>query len=326
MSQSVETATHLLTWYNSKIEALGKLHLLSEHQKAENFFRDLLNLIHDWDLTNANYKNPNAKAIDLESEKYEIAIQVSSQDDKEKIDHTLNGFFDPKTSYKEKYNQLVLLTIGKNKNTNFAEHEKKYSKKHSDSTTLFPYQFTFKIWDIHNILKEIEDKTYKQEVIVQFLQERIDPLKEKERRKECNEVETIMRLIDFLSHEEFVEIEFESEIDPSHKIEKRFSDCSDELKQEYIDLVSIYGQALTESESKNPLTGFTSKKVGVYLKRLSNNILTKNQGNPKIALDELTNFFEEKIGSQFQKYDVGAIRFYLVNQLIRCNVFPNIKK
>ena len=41
------------------------------------------------------------------------------------------------------------------------------------------------------------------------------------------------------------------------------------------------------------------------------------------ALNKLVNFFEIKLGKNGKKYDKAAIKFYLINELIKCNVFPN---
>ncbi|TAE18280.1 MAG: hypothetical protein EAZ95_04575 [Bacteroidetes bacterium] len=307
----------LLAWYESRVRLSGKLHLFDTHQKAENFFRDLLNLMYDWGLQNANYTDLNAKAIDLISDKANLSIQITSDNSKSKIDNTVEGFFDPNTGYSNKYNKLIVLVFGE-KNSN----SKKYEDDHSQANTTLFYNFTLQLWDIHTLNREINNYTLaEQKKIFEFLEQYISPMIQKVRRIECNEVETIKRLIDFLSNTE-LETDIKSDIDPESKIEKRFSDYSNELKAEYKDLYGTYGQALDESKKGSNLDALKSKKVAQYLKRLSDNILNENDGNPKKALDALTSFFQEKISEGFINYDEGAIRFYLVDQLIRCNVFP----
>jgi len=328
MNSKIDIIIDRLSWFKNKVELKGKLYLFDPHKQAENFFRDLLKLMYEidnleigkWDLSdleNTNYKNPNAKAIDLYSDKAKLAIQVTTDNSKEKIDHTINGFFDKKTGYKERFNRLILLIFGE-KNSNAKNHEKEYSEKYSD---IF-YDFKFDIWDIHTLTKEIDNYHIdKQEQILAYLEKWISPLMQKERRKESNEVETFIRLIEFLSNEN-LEADIKSEIDPNKKME-RFADYQENLKIEYIDLVSLYGQSLTISEQQIGIDSLKAKKLAIYLKRISDNELTNSNGNPKIALNNLTEYFEQKINTQNFSYDANAIRFYLIDQLIKCNVFPN---
>lgn len=45
--------------------------------------------------------------------------------------------------------------------------------------------------------------------------------------------------------------------------------------------------------------------------------------NPTKALDTLVEYFENKLSTNGKKYDRMAIKFYLVNEMIKCSVFPN---
>lgn len=317
MKNIIDNITDLFAWYESQVKIKSKLHLFDIHQRAENFFRDLINMMYGWDLQNSNYTNVNAQAIDLESERDKISIQVTSDNSKTKIDHTIEGFFDTKTGYNKKYNRLILLIFGE-KNTNANKYEKEYTNKYR---TLI-YSFSFEIWDIHTLTKEINNyQPNKQKQVLSHLNEYISPIFQKEYRKECNEVETIKYLIDYLSNTD-LETEIKSKIDPENKIEHHFKDYAQTLKNEYTELYSIYGNAIEESKKSSNLDALSSKKIAAYLKRKSDNELTQQNGNPIIALDKLTEFFKEKISKAFIKYDENAIRFYLVNQLTHCIVFP----
>ena len=48
-----------------RVETRGKLNILDLHLHSENFYRDFLNLLYDWDLENLNKVNQNVEAIDL---------------------------------------------------------------------------------------------------------------------------------------------------------------------------------------------------------------------------------------------------------------------
>lgn len=72
-----------------RVEARGKLNILDLHLHSENFYRDFLNLLYDWNLENLNKVNQNVEAIDLIDKCHKIVIQVSSTKTKQKIESAL---------------------------------------------------------------------------------------------------------------------------------------------------------------------------------------------------------------------------------------------
>lgn len=72
-----------------RVETRGKLNILDLHLHSENFYRDFLNLLYDWDLENLNKVNQNVEAIDLIDNTNNIIIQVSSTNTKHKIESAL---------------------------------------------------------------------------------------------------------------------------------------------------------------------------------------------------------------------------------------------
>jgi hypothetical protein len=109
-------------------------------------YRDLLNLIYGWELENLNTRIPNAKYIDLLDKKNQKAIQITSQNDSEKIKKTIKGFFD--THCNQGFELKVLL---------IAKRKKDYR---TDFTFNGKYKFDAKkdVIDIEDILKEIKNK------------------------------------------------------------------------------------------------------------------------------------------------------------------------
>ena len=204
--------------------------------------------------------------------------------------------------------------------------KKNYSEK-LQSQSLF---VKTEVFDIRDLLRHISGlKTPKLEKIADFLEREFE-VKGRQGGKaivlpEPNEVETIMRLIEFLSKYDTINIgdEVDEEPDPEKKIYKRFSDHSEFLVSQYQELVSIYGEALKIARETLGMNAGKIKKVGSFLKDESDRVLTNCNGNPKKALEVLIDYFENKISSSGMKYDRMAIKFYLVNELINCNVFPN---
>ena len=72
-----------------RISAKGKLNILDLHIHAEDFYRDLCNVVFDWKLKNLNEVHPNAEAIDLIDDTNKIIVQVSATNTKEKIESSL---------------------------------------------------------------------------------------------------------------------------------------------------------------------------------------------------------------------------------------------
>jgi hypothetical protein len=70
--------------------------------------------------------------------------------------------------------------------------------------------------------------------------------------------------------------------------------------------------------------GFTRiRRLGLHLKYTSDAILTEYRGNPQLALKRLVEKYSLILSENSIEFDQGAIKFFLVDQLIKCNVFPN---
>lgn len=91
---------------------------------SENLFRDMLNIIFEYELENANFDDKNAPYIDLIDSKNKIAIQITSTKTKDKIDNTLK-ILNNKPNYKVKI--LFLIEKPNIKNSSFNEWTKKYN-------------------------------------------------------------------------------------------------------------------------------------------------------------------------------------------------------
>jgi hypothetical protein len=79
-----------------RIQRRGKLNLLELNIHAENFYRDLLNLLYGWNLENMNAAHQNEKAIDLMDTNNKLVVQVSATNTKVKIQSSLSNlnFYD----------------------------------------------------------------------------------------------------------------------------------------------------------------------------------------------------------------------------------------
>ena len=80
----------LLNILKGEIKDNGRLNLLDINVHAEDFFRDLLNLIYDWQLQNMNQWNQNAAGGDLWYDSGKLVFQVSSTATKDKIQSSID--------------------------------------------------------------------------------------------------------------------------------------------------------------------------------------------------------------------------------------------
>lgn len=303
--------THYLTHLRMSVEASNSLNFQDLNVHAEAFFRDLLNLALDYHLININIVEKNARAIDLGDEANRIAIQVTSTTDFAKVKHTVGGFI--KAKLQSKYDRLIILIIGA---------KKSYREKSLGDPSTFSMSVTEDVWDIADLLRKIGD------LDLDKLQACHDFLRKELRLSEprqSNEIRTLMRLIEVLSaSEEGVQAgDNREDPDPEGKIRDRFADHADFLQQEYVKLFEIYGRVLKEVEAHTDLGHVRVRKLQVYLWNWSDRVLREFEGDPAAALQALCDRIMRMMGTGAADFDEGAVRYYLINQLIACNVFPN---
>lgn len=140
------------------------------------------------------------------------------------------------------------------------------------------------------------------------------------------EMLSIMKVISILSvlSEEITDTRETSDKNIDKKLEN-FVKYKDILKKEYQTLLPYYGAFYQEAIKQSEISETTADKIAITLRRKSNEILNESKNNPIIALSKLTaeliEYFK-KLPTK-EKYDETAVRFYLFNELVKCNIFPN---
>lgn len=76
---------------------------------SENFFRDVINIIFNYQLINTNETRANEPGVDLSDEANQIAFQVTTTNTSEKIKHTLQKITEDQLT---KHQKFVILIIG----------------------------------------------------------------------------------------------------------------------------------------------------------------------------------------------------------------------
>ncbi|AUM63539.1 hypothetical protein C0R09_02770 [Brevibacillus laterosporus] len=281
---------------------------------AEDFYKEFLKLVYGYNLINLNILEKNMSAIDLADQVGRIAIQVTSDNSSTKIIDTIKKF-NEKRLYSQ-YDRLIFLMLIK---------KKKYTTTF-DTSDFFCFSKDTDIIDYLDIMQHIKEKETKElKIISEFLDRELTVKSKETTRTQASEVKTIIALIEHLSsHKKATAKKEETVTDPEDKINRRFKEYSDNLKGLYIELVSLYDEAVKQA---NEILGLDDAKILVirlYLRDISNQFLEKTGNNPREALELLASFFEEQMGASGFEYDRMAIKYYLISETIKCNVFPNI--
>lgn len=113
----LKTISNEFARWQVQIENLNFLSLYDANIFSEHTLCELLNIVFDYKLVNANLISTNFPAVDLVDKTNKIAIQVTSTSQKNKIQTTLSKFSEKKLHLE--YDEIFIIILGKK--------QKKYS-------------------------------------------------------------------------------------------------------------------------------------------------------------------------------------------------------
>ncbi|AGF57402.1 hypothetical protein B0P06_004302 [Clostridium saccharoperbutylacetonicum] len=166
----------------NEVELQNSINLYNINIIAEDFFRELLNIVYKYNLININSIQKNVSAIDLGDEKNRICIQVTSNNKRNKVQETIDKFLC--NEFEKKYDRLiVLLLVNKTKFT-----------KGFDTKNKISFDIKNDILEIKDILKTIRflDFDRLKEVYI-FIKEQFESI---EYKKQMKYVDKIMENVD----------------------------------------------------------------------------------------------------------------------------------
>jgi hypothetical protein len=311
-TQLINQAHYFLSVIRALIKTNRTVYLTDVNKRAEDFYRDVLNVVEGLALENINIEEPNAAAIDLGDKTARIAIQVTSTKEISKIKSTFEKFI--AKGLNTSYDQLIVLNI----------NEAGVHRAESlDDPSGFRFVIERDLWDMDTVVSRLERCEIETiEKLVDYLKDHVRPAAGSVLP---NEELTILTLIEALGEESEAggDAEFRDEPDPEGKIEKRFAEHADFLKTEYKDLRELYGSLLDDTLRQVTPTRAQIRKMQIFMKRTSDRTLTDEKGNPEKALNRLTARYGALLSDRGVSYDESAVRFFLLDQVIKCNVFPN---
>ena len=305
----------------SRLESLLRINnangLTDANHLSEDFFCLLLNKIFDLELVNLNASQvKNFPAVDLGDYAHRISFQVTTEDKKKKIEDSIRKFNEHNLS--EKFSSMRFLIIGSKKRI------PRSPLKILPAGCSFDYsKDVYCLSDLVSLIRPLGVQEIKE--ILSLLDEEING-RRGSRSEEvlANEVQTIGDLIVFLStNKDSASEKWKEEPDPDNKINHRFADHAPFLRSQIVTLLPKYARAREEVSTSLNLDTMQVSFIRDYLRMKSDMFLSKTNGDPKLALDNLTDFFSTTLAKSGKKYDEMAIRFFLIDELTKCNVFPN---
>ena len=141
----VERAKERLLYWEREVKLDNQMGLTDINKAAENFYRGLLNIILDAELVNMNLMKMDFPAVDLAEKDGGLCVQVTSTEDRDKINHTLAKFFE--RDLQRVYRRLIVVIIGT---------KPKYSKMPFSTKDGFVLDRDGDIWDTAGLLQQIE--------------------------------------------------------------------------------------------------------------------------------------------------------------------------
>lgn len=301
----------LLSWLQNEVKLHNSLSLTDINRGAEDFYCGLLNLVYGYKLINININELNAAAIDLGDEENKIAIQVTSTSTLKKTTTTVEKFV--QKSLHKKYDRLLILNIVK--------------KSKHEATAIGPAEYKINtkkdIIDVRDLLDDIakDPSIDRLKSISDFLNTELLPPAQ---QKLANEVLTILNIIEYISNEahEGAGNGFIESPDPEKKIFKRFQEHSVFLIDMYTSGYIEYGAVLEAVDRETDFGQVKLRRAANHLKDYSDSILTECGGDPQLALQKIISSFKELLGDNGYTFDAGAAQFYVIDQLVNCNIFP----
>lgn len=298
-----------------RIKTSGQLNILDLNIHAETFYRDLLNIVYEYNLKSVNVSTSNFEAIDLIDEKNKILFQVTSNVTKQKIETTLKKKSIQEYS-KDDYNLKFMF---------IADDAKKLRNKEFKN----PYGIDFcsanDICDKITLLTDISQLTIGRCTLVNDLFE--DEFGQKPDPVKVNN--NLTNIIKLLAEEDLDVTSLPTNLNYFNIDEKVAYNDLDLIKETTIDEYKVYYNKVDsiyrifDNEGKNKRISVLRKITSFYEKELARPI--KNVD----CFFNVINSIEQYILDSKNIEDIDedilemCIRIIVVDAFIRCKIFKN---
>jgi len=295
-----------LDTFRESIRTSGWVGNTDKMKSCENLFRDIFNAMYDLKLINLNTEQNNYPDIDLGDSDSGICYQITcNKSVAAKVKATLNGYLSDtavNAGYlkKQKYTTLRIFFI-------IADKPSKNIST-TDADIIFMEDFYRSVQDLH---------VDKQVVVLNILEKSL--LTKTREEKLTKHMIAIKKVIDFIASNDLDIPESANNIsnppNPARKLQEYF-EYGEVIKQEYLTLSETY--SILIHEIKKQISSSEHTLVKNWLTSNSLRLLQKHSCQGRPALDEL----EKNIFNKIDTDDDIAVRFFVLHELIHCDIFP----
>jgi hypothetical protein len=316
-TQRLDYARELQDWFERlslRFESSKFLRHQDLNIEVENFFRDLLNLVFDWELGNANFLfGQNQDSFDLSDTSARVAVQVTVTTSAKKIKDTLKKFVG---THEKNYDRLL-----------FLYPKISVSKTSANFTPLlsgFPFEANRDRVCLGDIMTATQDLTViKQGAMLDLVRTELAPLGKTLQLGVDQTIETLINAIEYMSENVSADEVDTTEVKPDQlaKLE-RLKEHASFLKDQYRLNYELHA---TIHEAKNAIgyDNVRAAKIQAWLRLRSLELLDERDGDAKSAFLDLTEKLLDAAHERGTNAEETAVRFLLADEFTRCNVFPN---
>ena len=310
-------------YINEKLEVLsyritsnGKLNLLHLNIHSETLYRDILNILYEYNLEPANIGKANAEAVDLIDEDKKVVIQVSSTATKAKINSTLEKD-KIKDLSDEGYSIKFVFVANEAKNLRGSTYNNKHNITFDPNTD---------IWDKITVLEKISQLSIDRMTLIHdLIQNEFG-----ERPNTLKLSSNLAAIVNFLSKENLDDIPNKIQLN-DYGIEEKiaFNELND-IKESTFDEYKVYYGILDRIYREFIREG-TNKTVSVLRKITSfyeKEVLSKESTNVEKFFNVIGKVEEHVLKSELvreipeEEIDM-CIRIIVVDAFVRCKIFKN---
>lgn len=311
--ENLNIAKELLQLLSQQFMATRALKHQNANIEVENFFRDWLNSIYGWNLVNANWKSSvSADSLDLEDRHQRIAVQVTTTQTPQKIRETLDGF---QIKHGADFDRLLFVYPSWELTATSADVSK--------IAAGFPFDIKRDRFGLAELLKDMQGlKIDCQNAAIALLDKELAPLGRLLGLPMERNVAGIIAIIRHISDEP-ASPQASRELPPNAAMKlQRFANHAEYLKRQFISYIECY-KAVEAAREAVGYDAARSQRCAAWLRNRSLDALDSNNHDARFAFDTLVDEFRRWIGQAASAPDDNAIRYFLADEFLRCNVFPN---
>jgi hypothetical protein len=129
---------------NFVLQTRSKLGLYDLNKHCEDFIKDFLNIIYEYNLVNLNQTRSNEPGLDLGDDAQKLGVQVTTDKKSDKINHTLEKITDEQ---KARYERFVILILG--------AKQRRYDGISPELAANLHFEIANDIWDFGDLERAI---------------------------------------------------------------------------------------------------------------------------------------------------------------------------